>query len=292
MGTIKNIIDKLNSLDLNKCMANKDIQKLIRRIGKIPAPIRVFNVGTTVYRASNLKEEEKITVGRLSYCPKKQNTKYQRASTPKQTMFYGVIGNYNNIDNQLNCEILAMQETCSFFRDSQVKDGGYRVAVSQWNVRRRISLLALMKPNATNKSVRLNEMVNGLYAFIDANNIDKEDAIYFHEYMCGQFTKRVNNNNQYKISALFTKEVIRRKHGGVLWESSVAVDEKLNDTLCVAIKPEVVDSLMECTKYALYTFIINNGKITHYEREEFFLEQNICRKAHNKSCFITNLLKI
>lgn len=280
MGLLKDTIDELNQLKLDSCSA-ESIQAVLSKLGAIPAPIRDIHKGSLIYRASNLGIGEEINnVKRLSYCPAEKNKTFQRASTPKQTMFYGVVGNILENSHPINCEMLAMQESCSLFRDSPVVDGIYRVVVSKWRVLDTISLLTLMNPDTTNKSRRLNEMVQDLLAYIKKNTdkFSEEDAIAFQKFMCNQFTQSVNSDSQYKISALFTLEVIKRIDG-VIWQSSVAVDEKLNDTLCVAIKPETADTYMECEEYSLYTFVVKNGKISSYSREIFKLTTN---STHSK----------
>lgn len=91
MGLLKDAIDELNQLNLDSC-TTESIQTALSKLGAIPAPIRDIHKGSLIYRASNLKIEEKINnVKRLSYCPAKKNKTFQRASTPKQTMFYGVM---------------------------------------------------------------------------------------------------------------------------------------------------------------------------------------------------------
>lgn len=123
-------------------------------------------------------------------------------------------------------------------------------------------------------------MVQDLLAYIKKNTdkFSEEDAIAFQKFMCYQFTRSVNNDSQYKISALFTLEVIKIIDG-VIWQSSVAIDEKLNDTLCVSIKPETADTCMEYKEYSLYTFVVKNGKISSYSREIFKLTTN---STHSK----------
>lgn len=290
MGLLKDAIDELSQLNLNSC-ATESIKTALSKLGSIPAPIRDIHKGSLIYRASNLKINEKINnIKRLSYCPAKKNKTFQRASTPKQTMFYGVIGNLEEKLHQENCEMLAMQESCSLFRDSTVADGIYRVAVSKWRILDTISFLTLMNPDSTNKSKRLNEMVQDLLTYIKANTdkFSEEDAIAFQKFMCNQFIKPVNNDNQYKISALFTLEVIKRIDG-VIWQSSVAIDEKLNDTLCVAIKPKTIDACMKCEEYSLYTFVVKNGKISSCNREVFNLIADSPRSKKKKKRIIKSI---
>ena len=290
MGLLKDAIDELSQLNLDSC-TTESIQTALSKLGAIPAPIRDIHKGSLIYRASNLKIDEKISnVKRLSYCPAKKNKTFQRASTPKQTMFYGVIGNLEEELHQKNCEMLAMQESCSLFRDSSITDGIYRVAVSKWRILDTISFLTLMNPDSTNKSKRLNEMVQDLLAYIKANTdkFSEEDAIAFQKFMCNQFIRPVSNDNQYKISALFTLEVIKRIDG-VIWQSSVAIDEKLNDTLCVAIKPKTIDTCMKCEEYSLYTFVVKNGKISSYNREVFKLITDRPRSKKKKKRIIKSI---
>ncbi|MFT4170415.1 MAG: hypothetical protein QM653_14955 [Dysgonomonas sp.] len=279
MGKLQQIINELKSLDLKTC-STEDITSVLLRIGKIPAPIRDIHKDHVIYRASSLQGKETIkNSSRLSYCPASKNKSFQRASTPMQTMFYGVLGDVDDKLFDLNGEMLALQEACSFFKYAPAEDGVYRVAVSKWRVVNTISLLTLMQPETTNKSKRLNDMVSGLLDFIKENkdSFEEEDAIAFHKFMCNEFTKPVENENEYRISALFTNEIIKNTDGTV-WQSSVAIDEKLNDTLCVAVKPETVNKSMVCLGYAIYTIIIKDGKLS-YSKENFSVKAT---KRHKK----------
>ncbi len=114
MGLLKDSIDELKQLNLDIC-TTESIQAILSKLGAFPAPIRDIHKDSLIYRASYLETNEKISdVKRLSYCPVEKNKTFQRASTPKQTMFYGVLGNTGDVYYENNCEILAMQESCSF----------------------------------------------------------------------------------------------------------------------------------------------------------------------------------
>lgn len=279
MGKLQQVINELKGLDLTNC-STEDITSVLLKLGRIPAPIRDIHKDHVIYRASNLKEKEVIKeTSRLSYCPARKNKSFQRASTPMQTMFYGVLGNVDDKLFKENGEMLALQEACSFLKYAPIQDGVYRVAVSKWRVVKTISLLSLMQPETTNKSKRLNDMVSGLLDFIKGNkeSFEEEDAIAFHKFMCNEFTKPVENENEYRISALFTNEIIKNADG-TLWQSSVAIDEKLDDTLCVAIKPKTINKSMVCQGYTIYTIMIKDGKLS-YSKEDF---SNIVDKKHKK----------
>ena len=83
-------------------------------------------------------------------------------------------------------------------------------------------------------------------------------------------------------------EVIKRIDG-VIWQSSVAIDEKLNDTLCVAIKPKTIGSCMKCEEYSLYTFVVKNGKTSSYNREVFKLITDRPRSKKKKKRIIKSI---
>ena len=56
----------------------------------------------------------------LSYVPADKNKKYQRGSTPNQTMFYGILSDTN--DTQL---VGCLGEICDCLREPNPQDGEY-----------------------------------------------------------------------------------------------------------------------------------------------------------------------
>jgi hypothetical protein len=269
MGRLQSVIDEFEKLDLETCSI-EDVQALLLEVGKVPATVQGLHEGSVIYRARILKGNEEITsVKDLSYNPIVDRS-FQRASVPNEIMFYGV----SELSDSTNGEMLAIQEVCPFFKkDEPIEDGTYRIAVSQWHVCNTLKLIVLINPEMTNKSERMNEMVDNLHQFIQehTDKWDREDAIGFQKFMCGQFTKRVreNDNDQYKISASFAQTVIDEGLHGVIWESSWVNDEQLRETLCVAIKPEVVDTFMQCERYQLYTFTFKDNKQVSCEQKIF-----------------------
>src|SRR5690606_9197633 len=90
----KEIIQKLKNLDLSKLPEN-EIESLVKQLFSIPIPIVTtdYRNPKEFERAVNNTKDEPIfnSKNRISYKPAQYNDTFQRASTPKTTMFYASV---------------------------------------------------------------------------------------------------------------------------------------------------------------------------------------------------------
>ena len=97
----KTVIKELSSLDLLNC-SDKDVQAILQKLYAKPiaAPLCDYPADTVIVRGRPITSAEQIKYKHeLSYVPADKNKKYQRGSTPNQTMFYGILSDTN--DTQL-----------------------------------------------------------------------------------------------------------------------------------------------------------------------------------------------
>ncbi len=244
------IIQRLNALDLNSCK-DKEILDLINN-NSYPLQFMDVMSDQLIVRATVLSKEEKIeniTRDRLSYLPANKNTKYQRASIPNNTMFYGIMPNHENILCRDSGFAAACFETSPFFRDKARKTEWQVHVVSKWVVKDPIRLLVIADPYLNNKSCRLNDCSKHFRTFVQGefpSELAKKEFV-FQRYIYEQFSTPFDDECKYRIPALYAHMLLsdakkqKKKVDGLVWQSAINIDPNLDDALCVAILPEIID---------------------------------------------------
>ena len=259
----KTVIKELSSLDLADC-SDKDVQTILNKLYEKPiaAPICDYPADTVIVRGRPINSTEQIKYKHeLSYVPADKNKKYQRASTPNQTMFYGILSDTH--DTQL---VGCLGEICDCLREPNPQDGDYYAIISFWLVRETISLFTIINPEATsNKSDNLKKMADELNLFMEEckDLFDKEDVTSLQKFMYQQYNRKAHTENDYWIPALFTMDLIKsEKIDGILYESAQVIDKQLDNVLCLAIKPESADKKLSFLSAVKVTITIKDGKAT------------------------------
>lgn len=239
----KSVIKELSSLDLLNSSA-QDVQAILSKLYAKPiaAPLCDYPADTVIVRGRPITSTEQIKYKHeLSYVPAEKNKKYQRGSTPNQTMFYGILSDTH--DTQF---VGCLGEICDCLRDPNPEDGEYYAIISFWIARETISLFTIINPESqNNKSDNLKRMADELNLFVEKykDYFDKEDVTSLQKFMYQQYNKKALAEHDYWIPALFTMDLIKSGNiDGILYESAQAADAQLDNVLCLAIKPESVDS--------------------------------------------------
>ena len=139
-----------------------------------------------------------------------------------------------------------------------------------------ITLFVIADPFLSNKSYRLNDCSIGYRAFVQGmySPEQAEDELLFQEYIFKQFSTPFDDECKYRISALFANKFLEeakkqgKKIDGLIWQSAINIDNKLNDALCVAILPEIIDNLFQAPDYFLYMKEYENGGINNWDKKE------------------------
>lgn len=211
-----------------------------------PFPSDCLLKGNTLYRASIIGHNENITsIDRLSYKPAHLNTSYLRASTPKNTMFYGISAN-----DSTNGLIGALGEVCECFRNPNAEEKYYKVIISEWKLKCDISTAVICDVYGDNRC----DEIRDLYY----QTLLTDEQKIFAKFISDEFKKEVVHENEYRISAIFA-EIMTKKYASITYESTKAVDSRLKDVLCVALKPETVDNCLEFRKAQQIEFDYKKG---------------------------------
>ena len=235
--------------------------------------------------------KDSINIDELSYKPKSLNKKYQRASTPYDTMFYccscerrGIVDKkvnvpFTDIEDGL---YISLFETISELRSSDVVfNHGFvssnrtyksfrsvnnftkKVTYSIWVVNHflTLALLPIYKKNEINTSFMYFPHMN--YDFFTQLNIEPIDVlsmVNFYQYLTNQFTKHpIVDDKQYLISA-YASKILCMKHDydGVVYPSVRCDDNGIN----FAIAPDVIDKgWLRCVELGNFQLVCKDSNL-------------------------------
>jgi hypothetical protein len=241
MSTPTEILDKLRRLNLSSYPVT-EVQELIRRLGKNVFLIFTLHYGKVLTRAR--PGNGYTHVSELTYLPQDKNKKYQRASTPNRTMFYGTI--VQDGESLETTRMIAACECSSLLRGGKDTKGIESITYGRWSVIRDINLVVILSEDvyadAPNNPL-LQELQDALTAFIRTAPETEESAKFIANFFANEFAKKdIQDDFDYFLSAIFT-EIITNDLGfdGVMYPS---VQSGGQWGFNVAIKPETVDNNM------------------------------------------------
>lgn len=239
----KETIENLKALDLNS-NPEKEIRELLTHLFAFGIPIITtdYNYPKIIERAVNNtdKEPEFSTKSRISFKPAALNTTYQRASTPKNTMFYASVipeGDLSSSEIQY-ARITGAWETVDILREN--KDGERVVTFGQWQIQEQISVMTIFDPNKDYEIAYINEVRD----FYNSQTLPEELNQLRNDvlgYLASEFSKVVekDSNHDYMISGILTELAISNGVDGVLYPSV----QGSGAGLCLALHPRVMNKL-------------------------------------------------
>jgi hypothetical protein len=248
------IIEDLKRMDYSSDPAGR-VQELLSGFGRFGIIQFTLNRGKILIRARPMHSGEHFsTRSELSYKPAEFNTTYQRASTPRQTMFYGAsIPEDLPPAEQANARIIAALET-SYLLRTHGQEGEQPITFSKWVVTEDIPLVAICyHANFVNVNAHNRELFEAFHRQTEALDPKMRDRTRtITEFLAEEYAKKdTDPNYKYMISAIFTEIVLRKGMAGVYYPSVRADAQGFN----VAISPEYTDRCLrlvaagECTIY-------------------------------------------
>lgn len=236
-------LDALKKIDLTRNSV-EEINQLLNQIGPLPIMRTEYHKGKIFDRAVRIKENEADfnTKARLSYAPAKYNVNYLRASTPKNTMFYGSVLKDNfTVDDHGYTRITACCETSELLRDNSIPKGERLMIIGSWEVQETITLATIFDPTKEYEIDYLQKIKTDYLTMLKQNPELENKGIEYLKFLAKEFSKDVKNgdNHEYHISALFSTLISNTGVDGVLYPSVRAA----GIGLCVALHPRVADKL-------------------------------------------------
>lgn len=250
--------EAIDALSLNTFRVPDEVERIISSIKCVQLiPNLILWEGQTIYRARIINDMSEIVDSKsLSYVPSALNNTYKRASTPKNTMFYGV-SSENNKSSIYGC----YAETCGCFRKPVQEPTLYNIVISQWQTTRDLKLIEIIDPCGNNKSeafINYNEY-NELANLLSGQK--QTDLTSLMKFLNHEFTKIVDDNDDrgYWVSAIMSERLLKtHSSDGIIYESVQTRNTIENDIQCVAILPSIVDEHMVFKKAELHKIEIKN----------------------------------
>lgn len=227
----------------------REIIFLLKDVYTVPSLI--MNQGNILYRARLINDIRDIhDTSDLSYTPSKYNKYYKRASTPDNTMFYGMSG-----DTHENMVCGCLGEVCNCFRNANPIYQHYKIIIGIWETTRDFTLPQIINPDGLNKSEAFGYSLEYRH-LVRAFGYKSSQVMDFQRLINSEFTKQVKNEEEYWISAIFTEWILslNDSYDGIIYESVQSTDSKLINNHCVAFKPQVADNFLKFRDALLLEF--------------------------------------
>ena len=235
---MRDTLEEFRRLDFSKSSSSQ----IIDIITDCPVAIVPYIIkGAYILRArrgKGFKERSEMT-----YCPAQLCTGYQRASLPGETMFYGVISDDQN--HQENARAICASECSTLCAEGMESIGREFFTLSYWKIKEPLKVFSLIT-DTTFPNVQNNKMLNLMrenFLTIHKDSSDYEKKLA--HFISDDFSKRVIDNKEYMLSATLTTEIINDMgFDGVVYPS-VKLSGQCG--LNIALKPSSVDSKLEFT---------------------------------------------
>ncbi|MCO6360968.1 RES family NAD+ phosphorylase [Roseivirga pacifica] len=251
MEDLQGTIKQLKKLDLQTTHIN-NIIALFMSVGGTENINLSLGVNSILLRARPNKGCLRFTDTQdLSIKPARYNTDFQRASTPRKTMFYSVY-----MSGQLGQKELDIMRTTAAYEtipEIRLPNNPYseKLTLGYWTNHEPLNLMAIMhKKQYTEINPYTMEVFNAYrehLANCDKNLMQK--SITFYDFLADEFSKKdIRGNYDYKISALFSEAASRNNIDGIIYPSvrlgGMSFNVALNE---LAMKKLKLDSVEEAT---------------------------------------------
>lgn len=260
MINVSDIIQKIKALDLG-VNPYKEVRAFLQEFGKFGLIELRLHPTNEFIRARPLQGGETISVVEdLSYKPQHLNTSYQRASTPNNTMFYGVLVQPEFTPNGFLSmgRAAGLLESAAMMRDKNSK-GIQRVAYGKWSNTRDMRLAAIVYNDQLAGSNPKSEMLHNAFKFhVKRMNGLEAETLAITGFLADEYAKDpIMTEFDYMISAIFTEIAVEKGFDGVLYPSVRTLGQGLN----IAVTPDFVNRYMELRAAGECT-VLKNGEKT------------------------------
>ncbi len=240
----------------------QDIIEFFRIIGTTVNINLSIRVNSTFLKARPNNNHPRFTETKdLSIKPAKDNTDYQRASTPLKTMFYSVY--IPTVIDQKELDIMRVTGVYETVPDIRIPYQPFhgKVTFGYWTNKEKLNLLAIMhKETYASTNSYTKELVDAYKKHLfGCDNLLRENSLSFYDFLADEFSKEnIRGNYDYMISALFSEAASRFNIDGVIYPSVRVGGASYN----VAITESAMQKLkLNCVEEATVNQTDNNVKI-------------------------------
>ncbi len=269
-------IAKLKGLYLTE-ESRQEVKDSINKFGGVGVIAMTLHKGKNIIRArtNGIVGEDKLEgpfnkKADFLYKPAKFNTTYQRASTPHQTMFYGVA--YPEEESMESARLIATLEGSKLLRAE--REGEEKISYGRFVVTQDIPLIAIcynegFVPRSRHAAELYEAWRKGLTALPPEL---QERSIAVTQYLGNEFSKMVLNtapHTDYMISGIYTEMVAAKGKAGVYYPSVKNLHVEQGVLFNVAITPAYAENCLklisagECTIYSEKgNIVVDNDSVT------------------------------
>ena len=277
--------EKIKAFSLLKKYADRltevtydEIVNLLRNgIKQIPFTITKLHKGHFIDRARKnennklYKHIDELSYIKDTYVIQNKLTKYGRVNLPHQVMFYGALET-PYIDKPRET---AIAETSDLFRNVQQNQFGEEYyTVSRWRIKEELEGVEIVfSDDALKNSKYIRKSYEKQKQYLEGQELTKQEKDFYLEFLrfiSNQFSKRVNNYEEYKISVAYANIALSKRYNNFIVYPSVQTEYWGEN---IALKPEIVDKYLEpviCSTHILYKD--TNGALIDNDR---YRAQNI-----------------
>ncbi|WP_194775287.1 hypothetical protein [Pararhodonellum marinum] len=247
----------LGRLDLTRNY-EEVIRSVFDHVKNVGTMVVTYNAGKGILRARPMGDGEPrfSTVSDFSFKPQHLNREFQRASTPRRTMFYGSTVREGLKPGEIDTpRLITLAESMPWIRDKTLS-GIKKIAYGKWITQEPLELLAIVNNKGFHGVNSFSEEVYQAFLNnLNAHSLEYRNAILsFYDYMALEFSKEIKNSLDYQVSAIFSDMMCNHPNiDGVLYPSFRMEGQGLN----IAIKPE---SMRKLGLYAAGEFLIYKNK--------------------------------
>jgi hypothetical protein len=236
MNNIKEVINELKNLDLKSTHIN-EIVDLFNKVGTT-MNIHVKKAPNSILlraRSNSIKHPRFTKVAQLSIKPEENNTRFQRASTPYKTMFYGVW--MSRPLNQTKINIMRTTGACEItpeIRSANIPFYG-KMTFGYWTVKRSLNLIAIVHNEVyAIRNSYTKELASAYDKFIvSCDTKVKENSLMFYEFLANEFSKeKIRDDYDYMISSVFSDAASRGNIDGIIYPSVRVGGKSFNIAIC------------------------------------------------------------
>ncbi|WP_291074925.1 hypothetical protein [Empedobacter sp. UBA5987] len=261
----------------------------------IPLPLAKLRVNTNIDRVRPNKGDKLFThIDELGYIKDKEViekhlTSFGRANIPHQVMFYGAVET-SLIDKQ---RLTAIAETSHLFRNpGNDCEEGELYTVSRWETQKELIVVEVVfSEYALENNPEIAQSFEKQKRFLEEHNLEPQDLEFhleFLKFISNEFSKKVTNPEDYKISAAYTNlALLHPEVSGIMYPSVQTEYFGVNVVLTPeAIEKNVIPKI--CSTQILYkrgmkSFIANG----QYYCKDIDIRRDIDWKEHSSDLLST-----
>ncbi len=264
VNEIRKVIDDLKKIRLSS-YPREEILSLFSQINeKIPIVVATAHPGRIIVRGQLYEPNVDYTLqSRHSYKPAELNTKYQRASIPSHTTFYGSVTSLDDKKDEPLARVTIMSEIGKIIKDKTITEEEY--VFSSWEVIDDLNLVAVIQSEEYSEPCNLVRKLQKDYEAKFQNIFGRE----FMNYIASEFAKDdTREDYNYMISAWYSQIVYDSCYDGVTYPSVRVGGAGMN----LAIRPESVNKKLKLIGAAKCKFIKEGEKVTQDKNAEIIIK--------------------